>query len=232
MKKYRNEWKYRCDQRGLDTLTERLSAILERDKNADAEGKSVVHSLYFDDYHDTCARENDAKVAKRYKYRIRFYGNDTNVIKLERKEKLYGRCYKAACLISCKEYEQIISGDIHNLFWNSDNDILRKFCVEVMTRGFSPKAIIDYERYAFVEPITNIRITIDKNISVSDDLDNFLCSNYQKYPLQEVGQHVLEVKFDYILPGYIKQVVTEPDLVQTNFSKYYFGRLKLQEMRR
>ena len=67
MKKYRNEWKYCCTQRELDTLVGLLSAVLERDLNADAEGKSVVHSLYFDDYKDSCARENEAKIAQRYK---------------------------------------------------------------------------------------------------------------------------------------------------------------------
>lgn len=232
MKKYRNEWKYCCTQRELDTLAERLSAVLERDINADADGKSVVHSLYFDDYRDSCARENEAKIAQRYKYRIRFYGNNTDFLKLEKKEKLYGRCCKTSCVISREQYELIMQGNTNELFWQTDDQLLKRFCMECMLREFRPKAIIDYERFAYVEPVTNIRITIDKNISVSDESEDFLFGRYQRYPLQETGQHVLEVKFDSILPGYIKQIVMSPEIMQTNFSKYYFGRLKLQEMRR
>ncbi len=232
MKKYRNEWKYRCKQAELDALSERLSAVLERDTHADIDGRSAVHSLYFDDCHDTCARENDAKIAQRYKYRIRFYGDNTDFIRLEKKEKLYGRCHKKSCAITISQYEQILKGNTNELFWQTDDELLRQFCIEHMTRKFRPKAIIDYERFAYVEPTTNIRITIDKNISVADGFDDFLTGRYQRYPLQEHGEHVLEVKFDYILPGYIKQIVMSPTLLQTNFSKYYFGRLKLQEIRR
>ena len=35
---------------------------------------------------------------------------------------------------------------------------------------------------------------------------------------------VLEVKFDYILPSYIKNIVESYGLKQTSFSKYCYGR--------
>ena len=80
--------------------------------------------------------------------------------------------------------------------------------------------------------ITNIRITLDENISVSDDVSHFADGDYIRYPIQEKGQHVLEVKFDYILPGYIKHIVTGRNMVQSSFSKYSLGRKTLQKMGR
>jgi hypothetical protein len=153
-------------------------------------------------------------------------------MKLERKEKWDGRCHKEACMLTISEYEEILAGKAQDLFWETDKKLLKEFCVHVMTRGFIPKAIIDYERIAYVEEITNIRITLDTNISVSDDVEHFLDGDYLKYPLQDKDQHVLEVKFDYILPGYVKSIVTKNNLVQSSFSKYYLGRIKLQRMGR
>ena len=101
-----------------------------------------------------------------------------------------------------------------------------------MTKKLEPKAIIHYERVAYVEEITNIRITLDQNISVSDDFDHFTDGDYMGCPIQEKGQSVLEVKFDHILPGYIRHILTNRHLIQTAFSKYCIGRKMLQGMGR
>jgi hypothetical protein len=216
----------------LAVIEGRLSAIFEKDVNSGDDGKYQIHSLYFDDVKDSCAKENDAGISRRFKYRIRYYGENPDFMKLERKEKWDGRCHKEACMLTISEYEEILAGKAQDLFWETDKKLLKEFCVHVMTRGFIPKAIIDYERIAYVEEITNIRITLDTNISVSDDVEHFLDGDYLKYPLQDKDQHVLEVKFDYILPGYVKSIVTKNNLVQSSFSKYYLGRIKLQRMGR
>ena len=88
------------------------------------------------------------------------------------------------------------------------------------------------ERTAYGDEITNIRITMDEKISVSDDFDHFLDGDYIRCPVQERRKHVLEVKFDYVLPNHIKHIVTNRNLIQTSFSKYGLGRQKLQNMGR
>ena len=230
IKKYRNEWKYCCMESDLEIINNRLMAVLEKDSHAGHNEKYEVHSLYFDDFKDTCVKENDAGISERKKYRIRYYGNNCNFMKLECKTKTDGRCYKESARLSLEEYQKLIGGEADELFWKSDKPVVKAFCLNCMTRHFEPKAIIDYERIAFVEEITHIRITLDKNITVSDDLSHFLEGEYIRYPIQEKGQHVLEVKFDYILPEYIKHIVTNQHLIQSSFSKYYLGRKKLQSM--
>ena len=37
--------------------------------------------------------------------------------------------------------------------------------------------------------------------------------SYIRYPVQEKEKHVLEVKFDYILPGYIKSITNDGSLL-------------------
>lgn len=232
MKKYRNEWKFCCQDAQIKAIEQRLSAILDKDLHAEEDGKYRIHSLYFDDYRDSCMLDNDAGVSERYKYRIRYYGEDVQSLKLERKEKKNGGCYKAACRLSLEEYKKILNNQVEELLWETQKPELKRFCVEIMTRMFRPKVIIDYERSAFVEPITNVRVTLDENVSVSNEIEHFLDGDYLKTPIQKMHQHVLEVKFDYILPGYIKNIVEDNSLLQTSFSKYYLGRKTLVSLGR
>lgn len=230
IKKYRNEWKYCCMESNLEMIRSRLAAVLEQDSHCGINEKYMVHSLYFDDYKDTCAIENDAGIARRQKYRIRYYGDSYDFMNLECKTKVNGRCHKESCQISIEAYRKLVDGDVEELFWETDQPFVQSFCLKCMMRHLEPRAVIDYERIAFVEEITHIRITIDKNITVSGDTAHFLDRDYIRYPVQPEGQHVLEVKFDYILPGYIKHVVTSQNLIQSSFSKYSLGRKKLQGM--
>lgn len=228
IRQFRNEWKYCCSENTLAMIETQLRELLDFDKNGDLSGKYEIHSLYFDDIKNICVKENEAGISERFKYRIRYYGNDPNYLKLERKEKYNGRCYKDSCIITLAEYEKIISGDAGELYWETNKPVLKRFCVYCMSKGFSPKVIVDYERCAFVEEISNVRITIDRNISVSGENEEFLTGNYLKIPIQEKHQHILEVKFDSILPGYIRYFAANHEIVQTTFSKYYLGRQQLQ----
>lgn len=213
-------------------MDNRLSALLEKDSHGDDCGQYEIHSLYFDDYKDTCAKENEAGIAKRSKYRIRYYGSQSQFLKLECKEKINSLCYKESCFLSLEEYQKIMDGNIEELFFSAEKKLLKQFCLQSMTKHFTPKAIIDYKRTAYTEEITNVRVTLDVNMSASDDFAHFLDGGYMQYPFPCEGKSVLEVKFDDIMPGYIRHVITHRNLVQSAFSKYCIGRRTLQNMKR
>jgi hypothetical protein len=198
------------------------------DINADEDGKYEIHSLYFDDEFNSCMSDIDHGLSRRYKYRIRYYGDNKELLHLERKEKYLERCHKDVCELGNKQFQKIMDNDIGDVLWEPGNPVLNRFGACCLARGFRPKAIIDYERTAYIEPISNIRITIDSNITASDTVNDFLIGDYIKIPVQNVGLHILEVKFDYILPSYIRHVITDKNMVRTSFSKYYFGREQLK----
>lgn len=227
VKKFRNEWKYCCTESELSMVEARTKGILKPDAHGTDNGKYTVHSLYFDDPVYSCAVATESGISNRYKYRIRYYGDSPTLLRLERKEKENGRCRKKSCLLTMKEYEHIMSGQIEEVFWNTENDVLKRFCIDIWEKGFEPKVIIDYERIAYVEEITNVRITLDKNITASGNVEHFLDRDYVASPLLEKGMHVLEVKFDHILPGYMKKAIYINSLQQTSFSKYYLGLKKM-----
>ena len=232
IKKYRSEWKYCEEESELVSLKERLVAVLPYDSYAGENGKYEIHSLYFDDYKDTCARVNVAGEGKRFKYRIRYYGANSNQLWLEKKEKLNSYCNKRKCTLKLEEYWLLMNGQALDVFWNTDELLLKEFCIDIVTKRFLPRIIINYEREAFVDTIANIRITMDYNISASDEIERFLSGDYMKIPVLEKKKHVLEVKFDDMLPSYIKGVLQANILGQRSFSKYYLGRIAVQEKKK
>lgn len=226
--KFRNEWKYLCDNNDLIQIENKLDKVLQLDDHIKNNNKYIIHSLYFDDFSNTCAFDNDAGLGKRFKYRIRYYDDDKSYIILERKEKINNLGRKKSCRLTLEQYKDIVQGNISKVLWQTDNDLLKKFCVDVECKLFKPKVIIDYERTAYVEPITNVRITFDRNISGSREIDKFLDGGYTKYPLLKPDKHILEIKFDDILPSHIKQAAYIGSLQQTTFSKYYLSRSILE----
>lgn len=230
IKTYRNEWKYRCGEADLAKIEALVENVMERDENSD--GPYTIHSLYFDDIFDTCAVDTSAGLFKRFKYRIRFYGDSPDKLFLERKEKLEGRCHKKRCFLTEDEYESIMEGDFDKLLWSTDKELLKQFCVHSMKRCFSPKAIICYERSAYAEPITNVRITFDRNISASGEVSRFRDMDYMRVPILPENEHLLEVKFDYILSSTYRHLISDECLTQTSFSKYYLGRQRIDFQKR
>ena len=187
-------------------------------------GRYLIHSLYFDDYKDTSIYTTDSGLSKRFKWRIRFYGDDLNYIVLEKKEKLESRCHKKTCKITVDEYNTIVSGDVTDLIFETEKNLIKELAVDMLTHNYKPKVIIDYERIAYVEEITNVRVTFDMKISASYELENFLDGDYQSFYILPSGLNVLEVKFDDILPSHIRNIVESYSFKQGSFSKYYYGR--------
>lgn len=224
----RSEWKYICTDGQLKLIQSRLDGLLISDPHSKNNGTYQVHSLYFDDYRDSCAADNEAGIGIRCKYRLRYYNNDINTLHLERKSKQYGSGDKRTCPVTLSEFHELLAGDFMSVFWNTEEKLLKEFCTLMMTRLFAPKAIIDYERIAFTEGAANVRITLDRNITVANTWQSFLSGSYMKYPIRNENLNILEVKFDRILPGWIKNILESLRIRQTTFSKYYLGRKQLE----
>ena len=229
LKQYRNEWKYLINEIQAQQMKERICSVMEKDSFANEAGQYVVRSIYFDDYYDTCARKNVSGDGIRYKYRIRYYNDSLQRISLEKKEKKNSYCHKRSALLSVEETQMLITGKPEELLWSTSGELVREFATDILTKAFAPKVIISYTREAFVEPITNVRITFDSKITASDEFDMFLSpEQYLSIPFISDNQRVLEVKFDEVLPSYVKKVIQNTTINQQAFSKYYMGRIAIQ----
>ena len=230
---YRNEWKFLLEGKNRSLLYERLRQALVPDKHCGPDGSYTVHSLYFDDLMDSCAKENEAGTDPRAKYRIRFYENESGTMHLERKEKLNGRSRKLLCPLRPDQYQKIIAGEASDVFWGTNEPLLRKLCAAIMSRCYSPKLALDYKRTALTEPAMNIRVTFDSAVYASDSVYGFPApSDCPSVPVLSGKDCILEIKYNNILPGWLRELVESVPLRQISFSKYYMGRKMLEEVYR
>lgn len=105
-----------------------------------------------------------------------------------------------------------------------DADVYRKFCLWQNIRLLRPKVIVEYDRIPFVYRDGNVRVTFDTNIRSGSFVEGFLDNNIVSRPVMPFGEHILEVKFDELLPDFIYSAVQTEGLRQTTYSKYYMCR--------
>lgn len=225
---WRNEIKYVCSEEELIQIESGIRHICRLDPHADENGKYRVRSLYFDDYGDTCFWENENGITPRKKYRIRIYNENTDSIFMECKHKNRDRARKDFCRITETECTNLMQGK----FWllhNKQEPLFQYFYTEMALRGFRPKVIVQYERTAYIYPVGNVRITFDRNIAMSGRHKDFFKQHLPLRPIMPAGCHILEVKYDELIPDFIYNAIQVSDLQQTNFSKYYISR-KMKHM--
>ena len=222
---YRVEDKYIVTDAELKLIAARLQSIMPMDSHQKGSCYEI-RSLYFDDLQDRCMDENSSGVDQRQKFRIRTYDPSSQILHLEIKGKLHGFTRKVSCNLAKEEVLQILSGDLS--VTPDQRCPLNQLKVEMRCRGMQPKAIISYERTAFVHPAGNVRITFDRNITACSRCHDF----FEPVPAGVVpvlpsGLHVLEVKYDEFLPDFIARQLEIGCLRHSSFSKYYLGRLAL-----
>ncbi|MCR5556656.1 MAG: polyphosphate polymerase domain-containing protein, partial [Butyrivibrio sp.] len=219
--KYRHEFKYMVDAVTEGVLLAKAGAVLKSDGNVLEDGRYVVRSLYFDDVDDGCLRENLGGTDNRSKFRIRYYNGDTDFLRLEKKSKSHGMTLKESCRITKEEFWQLFHGKSIGVSGNEKKDAL---VADFLGRGMRPKVIVTYERIPFVYKAGNVRVTFDRKLASSGQVDKFLSGDYRQRPVFEVGKSLLEVKFDEYLPVHIKAALQTDGLRWTTFSKYHMCR--------
>ena len=222
---YRVEDKYNCSETQLVMLQSRMEAALRPDSNEGGpEGYSIV-SLYFDDLQDSCLQDTEDGVNRRNKYRIRIYNDSLDVIKLEVKTKQDNRIQKQSKTISRAEMESLMRGECI-AEESSFEDPATLFNLAIKNEGLRPKVIVAYERKAYVYEPGNVRITFDRNVRASSQIENFGQKNISYDFLQEYDK-VLEVKYDEFIPDFLRQLLEVGNMQQSAYSKYQLCRERM-----
>ena len=227
---YRVEDKYIVYEDQIAYLRERLKDLMVRDAYS-VGGSYLIRSIYFDDRSDSSVYEIESGIDDRSKIRIRSYNADDSFIRLEEKTKKSGFTHKESARISKEtvrgliEHPSMAQAHLSSRYLlDEDGFLFRKVFASMNSRLLHPVNIVEYEREAFVEKNGNVRITFDKNIGVSRDVGRFFDRDIHAIPTMETGAHILEVKYDELLPDYIRKIVDFGSLQKTAFSKYYYAR--------
>lgn len=223
MSHYRHEYKYRIDACQEAILRIWAQGLLLPDPHVGKDGTYLVRSLYLDDLFDSCLEENLAGTDPRSKFRIRYYNDDPTRLTLEKKSKVRGMTRKESCPITASECEALLEGK--SLQPDPNDPVRCALLTELQIRDLRPKCIVTYERIPFIYPGGNVRVTFDRGIATSSDLEHFLNGDYVQRPILPPGETVLEVKWDEVLPRHIREGLNLEGLTWTAFSKYFFCRM-------
>ena len=216
---FRHEFKYLCSMSEICILQNRVAGLMPLDPHVKG-GQYTIRSLYFDNYANRCYYENETGTDPREKFRIRIYNANANRIRLECKRKQAGKTLKTSCPLTFEQYNRIVDGcnlEIHP----DDPNVLKKFIALCHTQLYSPSVIVEYDRIPYIYQLGNVRVTFDTNIRSSNQFDEFLSPQITTRPILSTGQHLVEVKYDELLPNFIYDSMQISSLQQVAFSKYY-----------
>lgn len=222
LKAKRHELKYTINNLDAMVLKNRLSKVLKKDVNC-KNNKYSITSLYFDDLNNGAYLQKINGEAIRHKYRIRFYNDDTSFLKLERKSKIHQMTKKISTLITEKEVLDLYDGNFKHQ-GKIEDDVFNDFYLKVSNGLIKPKVIVKYERLAFIHPVGDLRITFDLNVRTSNNQVNIFDKEINYTPAIGCSEVILEIKFNGILPDYIKSLVQTGNIMASSSSKYVNSR--------
>lgn len=203
----RNEIKYLLTYEDYVILSKRMAAILTMDKHTVSPEGYRITSLYMDDMYDTSYQEKLSGDTNRKKYRIRAYNYSPSVISLECKEKKQSKINKTSTRIDKDIFDRVLVNDFDPFFEKGDELSKTVFALN-REKELKPSVVVDYVREAYLHPLSNTRITFDKELACGITTNDFFSPDYKSAYIFGKNEVILEVKFDEYLPEMIRRMLS------------------------
>ena len=199
-----------------------ISQLLQSDSHNGTDGYNI-RSLYFDTLNDMDYEDKEAGIELRRKIRLRLYNPLDNFAMLEIKQKQGENQIKRSLRLSKEDACSLINGQ-YNVLLNY-NDEFALECYSIMNMYcYRPKTIVEYKRKAFIAKENNIRITFDSNIVATESYYNIFEENLSMYPVLDISNVIMEVKYNGFLLSYIKDALNLCNKSELSVSKYMLAR--------
>ena len=196
----RTEIKYVINRKQHKLLVDFLKDHMVEDKH----GKVTIQSLYFD--------------TDKYLLRLRSYGllKEGKTGFLEIKKKMDHVVYKRRISLTEEECKKWIATK-HS---ENDTQIGREIAYLIdFYRDLKPKMLIIYDRDAYVDPNSDLRITFDTNARYRTE-DLSLNSSLEGTKLVDDDVVIMEVKSSMALPMWLVRKLSQEKIYKSSFSKY------------
>ena len=217
---YRHELKFDIPYAEYLAMRGRLKLIMKSDPHVGEDGRYRIRSIYFDNSDDKALKEKVDGIAKREKFRIRYYNDDFSFITLEKKMKINNLCLKFDTRITEDECRKILKGDT-DWMRSSEEDLIKEFYAKMRYQRLKPRVLVSYVREPYIYQAGNVRVTFDSEIRTTLFHQEFLTAKVKDISATATPDTMLlEVKFDRYLPGIIQDIVQMNGARQQAFSKY------------
>ena len=211
MKRY--ELKYRLTKEQVEFFKTKVLGHMKVDKY----GLTTISSLYYDTPNYSLINRSIEKPLFKEKIRLRSYGiaKEDSPVFLEIKRKNEKIVYKRRIVSKEDKVNRFLSeGEEFD-----KNQISRE--LEAFRENYKvlePKYLIIYDRIAYYQENSDVRITLDMNPRYrTTDLN--LHTSTEGTSLLEEGEAILEVKVQHSIPLWLVEILTEGKIYQTSFSK-------------
>jgi len=218
----RHELKYHINASDYAQLRMRLQTVARLDENVGDDDGYIIRSLYFDNYSDKAVVEKLSGLSRREKFRLRYYNDDTSLIRLEKKSKENRLTYKESTVIKAAQCAALLAGE-YDCLKTPDEPLFMELYTKIRYQNLRPKSIVEYHREAYTYHAGNVRVTFDSNIRTANWVAGFLNRHMTTIPAAKTV--ILEIKYDGFLPDIISDILQIGWRNQTEFSKYVVGRL-------
>lgn len=230
MNGFRHEIKLLMSQAEVQVLRTKLRALMPLDPNTGERGEYFIRSLYFDDVSKRSYAEKLAGVSDRKKYRLRIYNCSDSVIKLECKEKRSDRIRKRSVSVSRDAADLICKGDFSPLR-DAEEPLAKEVFSLYRGSGLSPSVIVDYDREAYLHPVSNVRLTFDKALHAVTESSDIFDPDLMSIPVFADGSVIFEVKYDDVLPKHLQQLIATARGSRLALSKFTLCRDALSALK-
>ncbi len=218
----RQEKKYLLNQLEYKQYSNLFERVLPGDEHNSSNGY-IVRSLYFDTIDNKDFHEKEMGIEIRRKVRLRVYDPNDNFAMLEIKQKQGDHQLKRSLKVNKKDALELIKGN-YDCLLNYNDDFANECYTYMITEGYLPKCVVQYDRKAFVCKDNQTRITFDHNIIATETNFNIFDENLNMYPVFNKFNVVLEVKYNTFLLSYIKDIIANVNKSQISISKYCLAR--------
>lgn len=193
------------------------------------QNKYTVRSIYFDTPELDFYYEKMDGLKIRKKLRIRTYNEMNDFAFLEIKRKFVNSIAKERSKLPFLVIERLISTMEDSAIEYPQNDynarlVSGKFVYNLLKKGLLPVLLVVYEREAYVGlKDDRERLTIDTDVRATPEPDLGDILNTKNFVPTIKDASILELKFDEIMPQWMKNLVREFGLKKESISKYCLG---------
>jgi SPX domain protein involved in polyphosphate accumulation len=225
----RYELKYFFPHEQVDALLESVRPHVKADKYAaEQDGMPIytIRSVYFDSESLRLYHEKIDGLRDRRKFRVRCYGSprDHSVSFMEIKYRRNRQVMKQRAAMQLMDAQRLLGEkttpeELALPFAGAK--VAERFCYYCRNWELNPMVTVSYERIPFVGMRDErVRLTLDCNLRASDHRGrNALFAPRQEEAVEVPGM-VLELKFDRLMPVWMRDVLWKFDIRQQSFSKY------------
>lgn len=229
----RFEFKYWVPEDVAREVVAFISPHMLCDAHADPGVGQCNTSLYFDTHDLSFARQHLEQSPNRYKLRIRRYNDPADgpgFFEIKRKVKWV--ILKKRAVVPWEHADSVLSGkydSLPKLKRPDELESLQAFLYYMTVFGAEPKVYIRAyrEAYAAIDPMEDVRITLDRSIMYQPASDwHFRLSDRKWIPIDRSGEHgqpgrrvMLELKFRGMAPIWMSDLTQQLALWRVGYSK-------------